>query len=147
VDAHEVIAGHLFEVGRFVRDSKQQRLRAYPDTSVGMVAGLAMIGSGCHVKDLAGRTGLDPSTVSRAVAAMVSHGLVQRCADPDDRRASVLELTDAGQAALDEARDWFLGFLRTALASWTPADVAALGDLLGRFLADAIAQRDRETAR
>ena len=37
----------------------------------------------------------DPSTVSRQVAALVKDGLLERRADPDDGRASLLVLTDA----------------------------------------------------
>ena len=36
----------------------------------------------------------DPSTVSRQVAALVKDGLLERRADPDDGRASLLVLTD-----------------------------------------------------
>ena len=39
----------------------------------------------------------DPSTVSRQVAALVRNGLVERLADPDDGRASLLAATPTGQ--------------------------------------------------
>src|SRR4051794_15781166 len=56
--------------------------------------------AGCHGRGLAGRTGLDPSTVSRAVASLVGLRPAERRADPADGRAGVLALTDAGRTAL-----------------------------------------------
>ncbi len=46
----------------------------------------------------------DTSTVSRQVTALVDVGLVERRADPEDRRATILVATDAGRAAYDEMR-------------------------------------------
>jgi DNA-binding MarR family transcriptional regulator len=53
--------------------------------------------------DLAARLHLAQSTVSSLVALLVADGLLAREVDPRDRRASVLELTDAGAGHL---RDW-----------------------------------------
>ncbi|WP_158848161.1 MarR family winged helix-turn-helix transcriptional regulator [Saccharothrix deserti] len=46
----------------------------------------------------------DPSTVSRQVATLVKDGLVERRADPEDGRASVLAVTEAGARLLRERR-------------------------------------------
>jgi len=51
--------------------------------------------------DLAQQEGLDQSTLSRRIASLVERGLVRRQADPSDRRAQVLQLTDAGKDAYD----------------------------------------------
>jgi DNA-binding MarR family transcriptional regulator len=59
--------------------------------------------TGCRSSDLAARAGLDPSTVSRAVAGLVTQGLVTREADPHDGRATLLVVTPAGHAALSDA--------------------------------------------
>ena len=135
-EPYAAIASRLFEVTRFVRLSKQQWLHDRPDVPIGLVSGLALIDSrgGCHAKELASRSGLDPSTVSRAVAAMVGHGLVQRRVDPADRRASSLVVTDTGHEVLAEARTWFLDLLRRALADWRPDEVEAFALALARFL-------------
>jgi DNA-binding MarR family transcriptional regulator len=92
--------------------------------------------TGCHARTLAGRTGLDQSTISRAVGSLVGLGLVERGADPADGRAIVLALTDDGRAALAGAHRWYGEVLDTALAGWTPGEVAALPALLGRFTSD-----------
>lgn len=89
--------------------------------------------AGCHSRDLAAQAGLDPSTVSRAVSALVSHGLVARQPDVHDGRATVLRLTEAGRAALDEAARWYDRQLAAALDGWTAEEVAAFSLALGRF--------------
>jgi DNA-binding MarR family transcriptional regulator len=152
VDSAEAIAGHLHELSRVVRQSKQHWMQHRPGVPAGLLAGLALIESaspdGCHAKELAERSGLDPSTVSRAIAGLVSHGLVARVSDPGDRRATSLTLTPAGIAALAEARTWFATFLKQALAGWPPAEIDAFAENLGRFLADVHShQRDWEAAR
>lgn len=43
---------------------------------------------------------LSPSHISRMVDRAEEAGLVERCADPDDRRASQVALTDAGRTVL-----------------------------------------------
>jgi DNA-binding MarR family transcriptional regulator len=89
--------------------------------------------AGCHGRELAERTGLDPSTVSRAVGSLVDLGLVERQADPRDGRASVLALTDAGRTALDDALDWYGAVLERAVGDLSPAEIADLCAGLDRF--------------
>ena len=79
---------------------------------------------------------LGPSTVSRAVATLVSHGLVERRPDPSDKRAHVLALTPDGRTALADTYDWYAGVLARALAGWTPDEVAAFNAALHRFTRD-----------
>ena len=51
---------------------------------------------------LADRLGLDRSTLSRTVDALVEKGLLSREPDPDDRRYNVLALTAEGRRRCDE---------------------------------------------
>ncbi|WP_433350097.1 MarR family transcriptional regulator [Micromonospora sp. CA-111912] len=129
----------LFDLLKNVRVIKQRRADERPSVPIGMVGMLLQIeqrASGCHARELASRTGLDPSTVSRAVASLVSHGLVERRADPADRRASWLAITPKGQGALADAHGWYGELLERALADWTPGEVAALCAALDRFTRD-----------
>ncbi|KAB1907201.1 MarR family winged helix-turn-helix transcriptional regulator [Micromonospora sp. AMSO31t] len=123
-----------------VRLLKQRRADDRPAVPPGLVGLLRHIDgdgvTGCHARDLAERSRLDPSTVSRAVAALVADGLVDRRADPQDRRASHLTITPAGRAAMTEAYDWYGGVLSRALADWTPGEVAALSAALARLTRD-----------
>ncbi|WP_433262022.1 MarR family winged helix-turn-helix transcriptional regulator [Actinosynnema sp. CS-041913] len=134
---HGELVERLRELLKVVRLVRHQRT-GYPSVPTGLVGTLTLIdqASGCHAKELARRTGLDPSTVSRAVAALVAHGLVERRADPRDGRASVLAVTDAGHVALAEAQRWYDDLMDRALAHWTPAEVEALTSALGRLNTD-----------
>jgi DNA-binding MarR family transcriptional regulator len=109
------------------------------------VGALAMIDSAgdCHLKDLAARSALDPSTVSRAVATLVKSGLVGRSADPADGRASVLALTPEGRRTLDEVNGWMDDRLADALKDWSPEDIAVFSALMQRFATDLMTRHDQ----
>ncbi|MGR6320240.1 MarR family winged helix-turn-helix transcriptional regulator [Micromonospora soli] len=138
----------LYDLLTGVRLLKQHRAHhrpAVPPGLVGMLRHIDRCATGCQARELADRTRLDPSTVSRAVAALVADGLVERHADPSDRRASRLTLSEAGRTALTDTQDWYGQVLARALADWTPGEVAALSAALGRFTRDlevALARHD-----
>jgi DNA-binding MarR family transcriptional regulator len=98
--------------------------------------------SACHLKDLAVRSSLDPSTVSRAVAALVKSGLVARTADPTDGRASVLTVTAHGRQTLNEVMGWADESLAEALREWTTEDIAVFTALMQRFATDLTSRYD-----
>jgi DNA-binding MarR family transcriptional regulator len=91
---------------------------------------------GCHSKDLAARCALDPSTISRAVAALVRTGLVARTADPTDGRASRLVMTPRGREVLEDVMGWYDDLLAEALHDWSADDLNSLAALLERFAGD-----------
>jgi DNA-binding MarR family transcriptional regulator len=75
----------------------------------------------------------DPSTVSRQVAALVKDGLLERQADPEDGRASMLVLTDQAAGVLDaHARTRAVAFA-AMLEDWDDAELAEFATQLGRF--------------
>lgn len=78
----------------------------------------------------------DPSTVSRQIAAMVRDGLVERRADPEDGRASVLVPTEAGIEVLEEQRRRLGLALARVVRQWAAEDVEQFLDLLERFVTD-----------
>jgi DNA-binding MarR family transcriptional regulator len=88
---------------------------------------------------LATLLGLDPSTVSRQVQGLTEAGMTSRQADPDDRRAARLELTEAGRARLLTTRDHRSRLLHGLLEAWPADDREAFADLLERFNADVAA--------
>jgi DNA-binding MarR family transcriptional regulator len=104
----------------------------------GVLAALPHTGAdeGCHAKELAARCGLDASTISRAVTALVTRGLVRRTTDPADGRASVLTLTEAGRAALADLECQQAELLTGALRDWTTPEVEAFAVSLTRFVDD-----------
>lgn len=82
---------------------------------------------------LAERLGLDPSTMSRHVAALVRSGHVARVSDPDDGRAALLHATDAGRKAFADTQRLRTRLLGVALADWEPTEVDELARVLHRF--------------
>ncbi len=98
---------------------------------------VALHPDGIRISDLAEVVRLDLSTISRHVRALEESGYLARKPDPQDRRASLVSLTDAGgetSRALMQARADL--FARTC-ADWPEDDTRALADLLDR-LADGL---------
>jgi DNA-binding MarR family transcriptional regulator len=82
---------------------------------------------------LATAFGLDPSTITRQVQALVELGLAQRTTDPTDRRASILDLTLGGREVFERTREQRRSKLQTALADWSVEDVREFSRLLTEF--------------
>ncbi|MFT4297295.1 MAG: MarR family transcriptional regulator [Micropruina sp.] len=80
--------------------------------------------------DLAHIEGLDPSTLSRRVAALVDRELLLRETDPDDRRAQQLQLTDAGRAQFLAEQQRRVAQVTDAVAHWPATDRTMLAHLL-----------------
>jgi DNA-binding MarR family transcriptional regulator len=85
--------------------------------------------------DLAASMGLDISTVSRHLAQLHRAGLVERSADPDDRRAQRVQLSPTGRAAVDAALAARRSLLERSLDDWADDDVQQLHRLIIRMLA------------
>ncbi len=86
--------------------------------------------------DLAERACLDPSTVSRHLGSLEGDGYVDRTPDPDDGRAALLQVTDAGERYLAEVRQQRLAVLSDALSHWSDKDIATLTRLNRRLAED-----------
>jgi DNA-binding MarR family transcriptional regulator len=137
-ERHRELLSHLRDALKAVRLFKQRTLprdTAVPAGALGVLATIAA-SRGSHVKELAASNALDASTVSRAVAALVRDGLVERAADPTDGRACVLTTTPAGSAAFDEVLDRYDRGLADALGDWTPEELETFSTLLHRFTHD-----------
>jgi DNA-binding MarR family transcriptional regulator len=78
----------------------------------------------------------DPSTISRQVAHLVRLGLVERTADPEDGRATLLAATEEGRRVFEQNRRVRIQRIAGVLASWSVADRRTLAELLGRFTTD-----------
>jgi DNA-binding MarR family transcriptional regulator len=78
----------------------------------------------------------DPSTVSRQVAALVKDGLLERRADPEDGRASILVLTPRADDVIARHEQTRLEHFAAMLADWSDRDLRRFADLLARFTAD-----------
>ena len=78
----------------------------------------------------------DPSTVSRQVAALIKDGLLERRADPDDGRASLLHLTERAEQVLADHERVRLEFFARVLKDWSEDDLRHFAALLARFTRD-----------
>src|SRR5476651_1394383 len=74
---------------------------------------------------------------------LVSHGLLEKVADPLDGRASMVSLSEEGKDLVERLKagrgEWF----RQMLHDWEPADAEAFNDQLSRFATSFEASRDQ----
>jgi len=82
---------------------------------------------------LATAFGLDPSTITRQVQAMEKADLVERRADEQDRRASILDLTPEGRAVLEHTRAYRRKRIDAVFSDWEDVDREELARLLTRL--------------
>lgn len=94
---------------------------------------ISRYGDGQRPGMIAEALGLDPASLVRSIDQLVTSGLVLRHDDPNDRRAKLLSLTDAGKtcaAALEEAlrpfRQELLGDIDTEAIDTTLRTLQAL---------------------
>ncbi|WP_236796921.1 MarR family winged helix-turn-helix transcriptional regulator [Amycolatopsis sp. GM8] len=76
--------------------------------------------------ELAKRKMVDLSVISRQIAQLAAAGLIERRPAPQDGRASLIRVSEAGAAHLDRWRDQHLAFVEWALSGWTDDEVEAL---------------------
>jgi len=75
-----------------------------------------------RVGALADAEGMSPATISRLIDGLVHMGLIERVADPEDGRASLVRVSPEGDALLTEIRARGTLMLRAALNRLPPGD-------------------------
>ena len=93
---------------------------------------------GCRISELGERLSWEQSRLSHQLSRMRTRGLVARRGADDDRRAAVVELTDAGRTALEAAAPGHAKLVHDAVfAGVRAADLHALqrwmSGVLGRL--------------
>ncbi|WP_112240839.1 MarR family winged helix-turn-helix transcriptional regulator [Kribbella monticola] len=98
------------------------RLRADHDLPLGQFEFLRYIAAqgSCRVYDLAQEMAITVGATSKAVDRLEAADRVRRTANPDDRRSSLLTLTDGGRRVLTEATPTFESELTTWIGSVLP---------------------------
>ncbi|MET7337169.1 MarR family winged helix-turn-helix transcriptional regulator [Nonomuraea sp. NPDC005650] len=91
-------------------------------------------GGSVTVSTVAQALSVDQPRASRLVAAAVTAGLVRREADQADGRKAWLVLTEAGQAALEQARRGRQAAFAAVMEEWPAQDRAEFARLLTRFV-------------
>ncbi|QNE22291.1 MarR family transcriptional regulator [Kribbella qitaiheensis] len=99
------------------------RLRAEHELPLGQYEFLRYIAARgtCRVYDLAQEIAITVGATSKAVDRLEAAGRVRRTANPDDRRSSLVALTDAGRQLLAAATPTFNAELTTWIGSVLPA--------------------------
>ncbi|MFI7499253.1 MarR family winged helix-turn-helix transcriptional regulator [Streptomyces sp. NPDC049687] len=85
---------------------------------------------------LAIRLSVEASHVTRQLRQLEKSGYVSRVPDPEDRRAQLIRLTEAGRTAVDRIRDAGLRGIQAALLDWAPDDLHRLAALFERLVDD-----------
>ena len=88
---------------------------------------------GLSAREVAERTAMDKVAVSRAVASLLAAGRLAREFDDEDRRRSVLQLSEEGLAVYDQVVPLALDFERHVLEGMPEAERTLLFRLLDRL--------------
>ena len=133
----EAVVRHLGSVTNWARlrsfDLIHRRAGVDVDRSgIIILATLDRLGS-MRMSDLAAEIGLDRSTISRQVAAVVRSGYVQKVGDAADARASQLQLTARGNAARRKLAAAWRQIVTELVEDWSADEQAQLGRLLGKL--------------
>ena len=89
-----------------------------------------------RISEIAQRLAVDLSVASRQVAALTAAGYVRRQPDPEDRRAQLVSLTEAGERVLSESHRRMVDAFGTVLEDWSAEDVTSLSVALQRLRDD-----------
>lgn len=94
---------------------------------------------GLSANAVAERTAMDKVAISRALSRLIERDLVTRDTHGDDRRRSVLALSDAGYRAYDEIAPLALEYERRLLSALDERERTLLQRLLDRLDAHGVA--------
>jgi DNA-binding MarR family transcriptional regulator len=89
--------------------------------------------SGASIGDVAEDLGIEHSSASRAVTQVVAAGFLIKSSSPEDKRRTILELTDTGRQALRNTTARRREMVADAVIDWMPSDIARLNELLRRL--------------
>ncbi|MET7474016.1 MarR family transcriptional regulator [Streptomyces sp. NPDC005648] len=91
---------------------------------------------------LAVRLSVEASHVTRQLRQLEQGGYVVRIADPEDRRAQRVQITDLGLGAVERVREASRRGLEVALADWSGEDLKRLAALFHRLVDDFVAHAE-----
>lgn len=100
-----------------------------------------------RVTELADQLGVACSTAGRHAGNLEGGGFVTRTPDPEDKRVTVVRVTERGVELIQRLRDVQRDLLAEALAGWEDDDLESLADLLGRLGEDLIVLSEPESLR
>jgi DNA-binding MarR family transcriptional regulator len=133
------LAGQLRLV--IVRTARRLRQEAGGELSPSMTAALATVGRHGPLtpSELAARERIQRPTATRVLARLEEMDLIARTPDPNDRRSSLVAITEAGSTLLDALRTRKTAFLAERLEGLAADERAAVeraAGILERMLAE-----------
>ncbi|EKF18660.1 MarR family winged helix-turn-helix transcriptional regulator [Nitratireductor pacificus] len=142
--------GHLVaDISRLIRAEMD---RAIAEAGIGVTAGEARAlfhaarAGRVRQNVLAERMGVEAMTLSGYLDRLEAHGLVTRIGDPKDRRAKLVELTEAADAVLDAVSDVAVQVRRKAAGALSDDEWNALLEQLKTVRGNLAGQTPKEDA-
>lgn len=132
-----------FSKGRLVERAAEAAGLTLDRPAIGVLLCLRTADGALRIGEIAERMQVVGPHITRQVQALEKRGLVRRVADPHDRRASLVEPTEAGREAADRYVTSLFGWFTDALADWAPRDRDDLARLLTRLADDVTARLAR----
>jgi DNA-binding MarR family transcriptional regulator len=117
-------------------DRVDTALRAAVDVPLGRFEALLVMRrlGPCRIQDVSRELSLTVGGTSKLVDRLEATGLCARAANPDDRRSSLITLTDRALPLVEDGEAVIESTLRTLLGATLPAkDLTALGAQLHRL--------------
>ena len=133
----------LGRISRFL--DRQSRGDGFTRTETSVLATVMRLGP-VGLSELADIEGVNPTMLSRIVGKLEDKGLLARRPDPADRRAALVELTEAGQAEQKRLRSERSELLTARLAAMPEKSAAEVLAALPALeaLADQLAPRSEK---
>jgi DNA-binding MarR family transcriptional regulator len=121
-------------VARRLRSASMAAFAAY-DVTPSQVRAIRVLDThgGVRSKELADHLRIAPRSTTEVVDALEAKGLVSRSADPNDRRATLVALTDRGRELSREVRRARGAESGRMFERLTPTDRADLARILGKL--------------
>lgn len=130
----ESLSEAFWAVARQLRERSQETLAPWDITPAHLRA-LRMLNrhGTMRLSELSDHLGIAPRSATEVVDALESRGLARRRADPGDRRATLVDVTERGAAVLDEIRASRGTEAGRVFGRLSPADRAELARILGQL--------------
>ena len=130
----EALSEIFWSVARQLRGASQETLAPWDITPAHLRALRALGHHGAmRLSDLSGRLHIAPRSATEVVDALESRDLVRRRADPGDRRATLVELTEHGTDVMAAIRAARGNDAERLFSRLSPADRADLARILGQL--------------
>ena len=137
----------ISDVGRLLRTYADQKARLFGMTRAQWAVLLRLERrEGLKQSELAEALDLQPITLTRLVDRLCDNGLIERRADPNDRRAKRLYLTPAARPLLDRIADRVEELSETVLDGIEPAEIDRMLSQLGARAREPAGRRSSRNA-